>query len=52
VRVCDAPCGGSEIWHTLLTSGDQARPASCMIAAVSLRMLYLIFQQVFGLVLF
>ena len=39
---------GSRTWHTLLTSGDQR---SGMIAAVSLRLLYLIFQQVLRLVL-
>jgi hypothetical protein len=39
---------GSRTWHTLLTSGDRR---SGMIAAVSLRLSYLIFQQVLRLVL-
>ena len=38
---------GSKTWHTLLTSGDGQ---SGMIAAVSLRLLYLIFLQVLRLV--
>src|SRR5512141_3164 len=42
---------GSRTWHTLLTSGDRPSPAGGMIAAVSLRLLYLIFQQVLRLVL-
>ena len=46
---------GSKSRHTRLTSGDRRLPTGCrrfgMIAAVSLRLLYLIFQQVLGLVL-
>ena len=37
---------GSRTWHTLLTSGDLRSRWSGMIAAVSLRLLYLIFLQV------
>jgi len=42
---------GSRTGHTLLTSGDRRHPRSGMIAAVSLRLLYLIFQQVLRLAL-
>jgi hypothetical protein len=42
---------GSRTGHTLLTSGDRRCRRSGMIAAVSLRLLYLIFLQVLGLIL-
>ena len=39
-------CVGSPTWHTLLTRADWRSPAVGMIATVSLRLPYLIFQQV------
>ena len=42
---------GSRTWHTLLASGISGHRRSGMIAAVSLRLLYLIFQQVLRLLL-
>jgi hypothetical protein len=42
---------GSRTWRTLLTSDDRRPRRFGMIAAVSLRLLYLIFQQVLGLIL-
>ena len=50
-RVTGSDLWGSRTWHTPLTSGDWQSPAWGMIAAVPLRLLYLIFVQVLRLVL-
>ena len=49
-QVPQSPVWGSRTWHMPLTSGDRRSSVVGMIATVSLRLLYLIFQQMLRLV--